>query len=180
MKKTLFIILSFVFILSFASLSSTKVNADSYVSVEILSPSEVTSYPGYETMIQAKVTNNTSTDLTNLVVYITMVDLTKNMTVNLEDYNASVPVVIDNLPANSSTNVDLPIILVYPDTFHLYVTVANIDTLTICSSDAIVTNIMSQASIDPSIITYVSAITPVITLLFALGVLFERKRKVHL
>ncbi|MGD9910608.1 MAG: hypothetical protein AB7U79_08430 [Candidatus Izemoplasmatales bacterium] len=180
MKKALFVILLTLSILSMIPQISMKVKADSYVSVEILSPSAVTSYPGYETTIQAKVTNNTSTDLTNLVVYITMVDLTKNMTVNLEDYNASVPVVIDRLVANSSMTVDLPIILVYPDTFHLYVTVANVDTLTICSSDAIVTNIMSQASIDPTLITYVSSVTPVMTFLLALGVLINRKRKVHL
>lgn len=149
---------------------------DPYVSVQILSPDQVTAYPGYETTVQAQVTNNTDQTLTNLVVYITMVDLTKNMTVNLEDYNASVPVVIDSLSAYGTQTVDLPIILVYPDTFHLYVSVANLDTMTIISSDAIETDIMSQASIDSTVVTVISVVSPVAVLLLALGVTVMRKR----
>lgn len=148
-----------------------------YVSVTILSPTDVTAYPGYETTVRASVRNNTDQVLNDLVVYITMVDLTKNMTVNLEDYNASVPVVIPELPANSETIVELPIILVYPDTFHLYVSVANLDTNTIISSDSIVTAIQSQVSIDPNLVILVSISTPILILLSAIGVsLFRRKR----
>lgn len=183
MKKFAFLFLVISIFGVFLSLHSTRALAEgttpNYVSVQILSPDQVTAYPGFETTIQAEVTNNTNQTLNNLVVYITMVDLNKNMTVNLEDYNASIPVVITSLPANTSQTVELPIILVYPDVFHLYVTVANLDTMTIVSSDAIVTDIMSQASINPDVVTVTAIATPVLILFLALGVSLYRRRSIQ-
>ena len=164
----------------FIGLSISKVSAQdvsSSISVEITTPSSVEVYPGVEGAITANVTNNTSSDMTNLIVYITMVDVVKNMTVNLEDYSADVPVVIPELKANQSETVTLPIIYVYPSEYHLYVTVATKDNLDIISSPSIPVNIITLTKIDYPLVKITSIAVPVLLLLAFGFVSIQRKRR---
>jgi hypothetical protein len=177
MRKIYFAI---ALLLSVVAVKTVSVQAASgYLSVNIISPTSVEAYPGYETTIQAEITNNTTEVQTDLVVYITMVDLTKNMTVNLEDYNADVPVVISKIQPNETITVELPIVLVYPDVFHLYVSVASTNSMTIISSDSITSHIITQSNINPTYVMTASIVSPIIVLAGFVGLNIYRKRFFH-
>lgn len=175
MKKLILVVLSFFMVYT---ISTIGVHASSgYLSVKILSPSGVEAYPGYKTTVKAQITNNSNDTVNNLVAYITMVDLTKNMTVNLEDYNADVPVTIPTLNGHESITIDLPIVLVYPDVFHLYVSVASLDTKTIISSDSITSHILTQSNINPTYVMVASISIPIIVFFSFLGVQLGRNKQ---
>src|SRR2546422_267247 len=92
-------------------LSPLKVSAQEIpkLAVEIMSPTEVHGFPGIELKVKAKITNNTDEVVPDVMAYITMADIRKHMTVNLEDYSADKPVVLGELKAKESRVVDLPI-----------------------------------------------------------------------
>lgn len=71
---------------SFTSVYAKDINTNK-LSISILSPSGVKDYPGREETIKAQIKNNTDKPIKDILVYITMADVKKNMTVNLEDYN---------------------------------------------------------------------------------------------
>ena len=51
-----------------------------------------------------------------------MADIKKDMTVNLEDYNADKPVSVNELKSGESTTIEIPVRFVYTSKYYLYVT----------------------------------------------------------
>ncbi|MFF2753227.1 hypothetical protein ACFVR1_05660 [Psychrobacillus sp. NPDC058041] len=171
--KKIFISLAFLF--SFIVMqTSGVVSASDTVDIKILSPDAVENYPGLETTVQVEITNLSSTELKNAMVYITMADIGKHMTVNLEDYGADVPVLLDTLKPQQSVKVELPIRFVYTSKYKLYVTVSSDDDQQIHSSESIPVHILGNTKIDPLIVQIVSIAMPVILLLL---LFFARTRK---
>jgi hypothetical protein len=123
---------------------------DKKISLTILSPDKVKDYPGREETIKVRVTNNTDKDIHDVLVYITMADIKKNMTVNLEDYSADKPVFINTLKVNESKTIELPIRFVYTSDYYLYTTVTSKEYKEIVSSDAIPVEILGNTKIDKS------------------------------
>ncbi|WP_410513623.1 LPXTG cell wall anchor domain-containing protein [Paenibacillus sp. BR2-3] len=146
------------------------------LNIEILSPTSVKDYPGLEQTIKAKITNNSNVPTGELLAYITMADIRKNMTVNLEDYSADKPVVIDGLKANESRTVDLPVRFVYTSNYKLYVTVAYKESNIINSSLSIPIEILGNTKIDKTMVVAVSGIEPLL-LLGVVGFIFLKRRR---
>jgi hypothetical protein len=128
--------------------------------VELLSPDKVTDYPGIEMKIKARVTNLTDTAVPDVMAYITMANLTKHMTVNLEDYSADKPVIIGTLGPKAAKEVELPIRFVYPNRYHLYVTAVSSGSFGIQSSGAIPIEIKSNSAMDPTLVQTVTFAMP--------------------
>lgn len=147
------------------------------VTIQILSPSQVKDYPGFETTITAKITNHTNHPLTNAMTYITMADLGKHWTVNLEDYSADKPLRLKSLAPGESINVSLPIRFVYTSQYKLYVTVSSDTDMAIYSSNAIPVHILGNTKIDPIYVTTVSIAEPLIMLLLLGFVLLREKNR---
>ncbi|WP_391207118.1 hypothetical protein [Psychrobacillus sp. L4] len=172
MKK---ICISFAFFLSFIVMQTSGiVSASDTIDIKILSPDAVENYPGLETNVEVEITNLSNTELKNAMAYITMADIGKHMTVNLEDYGADVPVLLDTLKPQQSVKVELPIRFVYTSKYKLYVTVSSDDDLQIHSSESIPVHILGNTKIDPLIVQIVSIVMPVILLLL---LFFVRTRK---
>jgi hypothetical protein len=146
------------------------------LSVELLSPAQVKDFPGIEQLIKAKVTNMTDQPISDVMAYITLADLGKHMTVNLEDYSADKPVVIGTLQPKESKIIELPIRFVYTSNFFLYVTVVSSQFTNIQSSGAIPIEIISNTSMDPSLVTMVSFGMPAL-LLIVIAVVFMLRWK---
>ncbi|MCH1643131.1 hypothetical protein MJ257_23815 [Paenibacillus timonensis] len=146
------------------------------VEVKVISPNQVKDYPGKETTVKAQVTNHTNQSIKDLVVYITMADMGKKWTVNLEDYSADKPEQIKELKPGESKEISLPIRFVYTSNYYLYVTAASAHSLDIYSSNGIPIEIMGNTKIDPTIIQVVSIGTPLIILAFV-GVNFAKNRR---
>ena len=147
------------------------------ISVEILSPTQVRDYPGLETTVVARITNNSDYTITDLLAYITMADLGKNWTVNLEDYSADKPEQITELKAGEMIEVSLPIRFVYTSNYYLYVTVTSKQNVDIYSSKAIPVEIMGNCKIDPTVVQVVSIGTPLIILVFVVLNFTKNRRK---
>jgi uncharacterized membrane protein len=144
------------------------------LSVELLSPDQVKDYPGIEQIVKAKVTNLTDQPIPDVMAYITLADLGKHMTVNLEDYSADKPVVIGSLQPKESKTVELPIRFVYTSNFFLYVTAVSSQFNNIQSSGAIPVEIISNSSMDPSLVTIVSFGMPALLLIVIAAVFMLR------
>jgi hypothetical protein len=150
----------------------------SKLAVELLSPDQVKDFPGIEKMVKAKVTNLTGQAIPDVMAYITLADLGKHMTVNLEDYSADKPVVIGTLQPNESKTVELPIRFVYTSRFFLYVTAVSSATSSIESSAAIQAEIISNSSMNTAAVGMVSIAMPALLLiLIAMVILFRWKQR---
>ncbi|MEI6580413.1 MAG: hypothetical protein WCN92_13255 [Eubacteriales bacterium] len=174
--KKLFLLFSvvFIFILSFSTGAFAAAQQD--ISVSILSPKSAEGYPGMEQKIIAEVKNNTGKPIEDVMVYITMADINKHMTVNLEDYSADKPIVIGTLVANEAKTVELPVRLVYVSRFYLYTTVVSGTSTQIVSSDAIPVQIIGNTMINKTIVQIVSAVTPLTVLIGVVVIMFEKRK----
>ena len=148
------------------------------ISISILSPHSAEGYPGLEQTITAQITNNTDQPIDDVMVYITMADLNKHMTVNLEDYGADKPAVVGTLAAHEVKTVELPVRLVYVSKFYLYTTVVSSISSQIVSSNAIPIQIWGNTMIDKNIVQIVATSTPIAVLL-CVSIAFFKKRKTH-
>jgi hypothetical protein len=144
------------------------------LSVELLSPAQVKDYPGIEQIVKANVTNLTDQPIPDVMAYITLADIGKHMTVNLEDYSADKPVIIGTLQPKESKTVELPIRFVYTSNFFLYVTAMSSQFNNIQSSGAIPVEIISNSSMDPSLVAVVSLGMPVLLLIVIAAVFVLR------
>lgn len=167
MKK---IIINFcVVMVLMLSLSTIVFAADNQnISVTILSPKSVSGVAGLEQTIKAEVKNNTDKPIDDVMVYITMADINKHMTVNLEDYSADKPVVIGTLGAGETKTVELPVRLVYVSKFYLYTTVVSSTSPQIVSSDAIPIEIIGNTMINKTMVQMISFATPIAVLFLVL------------
>ncbi|TXK74020.1 hypothetical protein [Paenibacillus sp. N3.4] len=147
------------------------------VEVVILSPDGVKDYPGTEMKIKAKVTNHSDHTIEDIMAYITMADLNKHWTVNLEDYSADQPLSLGTLLPNETKEVSLPIRFVYTSRYHLYVTATSTIEPWIYSSSAIPIEIMGNTKIDPFIVQLVSIGEPVILLGSLITLMIRRRVK---
>ncbi|KAB7668911.1 DUF2393 domain-containing protein [Bacillus sp. B1-b2] len=146
------------------------------VEVKVISPTQVKDYPGKETTVKAQITNHTNQSIKDLVVYITMADMGKKWTVNLEDYSADKPEQVKELKPGETKEFSLPIRFVYTSNYYLYVTAASTHSLDIYSSNGIPIDIMGNTKINPTIIQVVSMGTPLIVLVFV-GLNFTKNRR---
>jgi uncharacterized membrane protein len=177
MKKKLITVFMIIFLLSGITKLAFAEMSNPDLKVNITSPNGVKDYPGREETIKVAVKNNGKNDLKHVLAYITMADLNKNMTVNLEDYSADKPIYIEKIKPGSSCNIELPIRFVYTSKYHLYVTVVSKDDNRITSSAAIPINIMGNTKISKPMTMGVSFVEPVIIVFGAILVYNLRKRK---
>jgi hypothetical protein len=167
-----------VAVLLLGAQSPLKVNAQDLpaLSIELMSPSEVHGFPGIEQMVKAKITNNTNAAVPDVMAYITMADIRKHMTVNLEDYSADKPVVLGELKANESRVVELPVRFVYTSSYFLYVTAVSTKIPAVQSSKAIPIDIISNSKMDINAVRTVTFGIPIIMVLVLIGVIIFRRR----
>jgi hypothetical protein len=161
-----------------ASLSASKVNAQdaSKLSVELLSPTEVHGFPGIEQLVKAKITNLTDSTIPDVMAYITMADIHKHMTVNLEDYSADKPIVIGELKAKETREVELPVRFVYTSSYFLYVTAISTKIPSIQSSVAIPIDIISNSKMDVGAVQAVTFGMPAIMIVLLIAVIVYRRK----
>lgn len=175
--KKIFLGVTMLFIITIATFANAyaKDMHSNKISISILSPVQVKGYPGKENTIKAKIQNNTNNPIQGVLVYITMADISKNMTVNLEDFSATKPIVINILQPHETQTVSLLIRFVYTSTYYLYTTVVSKEYNQIVSSDAIRIEIMGNTKIDRNMVFMVSFIEPILLTLGTVFVIMKKK-----
>jgi uncharacterized membrane protein len=172
--KKYFILLLFTSIFFVFNTGFVHAQDNSHFKIDILSPAKIAEYPGKELKIKVKITNISNSEIKNVFTYITMANLSKNWTVNLEDYSADQPITIGTMKPHEEKIVNLPIQLVYTADYYLYTTVVSKENHVITSSDAIPVKIIGNTKIVPLQVQIVSIIMPSLLLL---SLLFVIKRK---
>ncbi len=175
--KRLSILLLIAFLINNMTTIVFANSSDSNLNIKILYPESVKDYPGREELVKVSITNNGKTDLNEVLAYITMADVGKNMTVNLEDYNADKPVYIEGIKAGETKNIELPIRFVYTSKYQLYVTVVLKGEDVISSSNSIPIDILGNTKINKVFAINVAMMEPLLLLGFVWGVYRLRKRK---
>ncbi|QCJ44253.1 hypothetical protein FAY30_21380 [Bacillus sp. S3] len=174
MKKylTIFVLFSVLFVFH-----SRPANAqsNSNFTIEILSPEKVAEYPGKELKVKVKITNTSDKEIKDIFTYITMANLSKNWTVNLEDYSADQPITIGTMKPHEERIVNLPIQLVYTADYYLYTTVVSKENHVITSSDAIPVKIIGNTKIVPLQVQIVSIVIPLLLLSLLLMTMKRRR-----
>jgi uncharacterized membrane protein len=143
--------------------------------IQIVSPEQITQYPGKDTLIKVSIKNITDKEIQNVFVYITMANLSKTWTVNLEDYSADQPTTIGTMKPNEEKVVELPIKLVYSADYYLYTTVLTKDSNIITSSNAIPVKILGNTKIVPLQVQIVSIAIPLLLLLTLIATIIRKK-----
>ena len=175
--KKLLLIFSICFLL-FVPPVGVSAKQDPALTVTILSPDGVSKgLPGREETISAEVTNNTGHAIDDVMLYITMCDLDKHMTVNLEDYSADKPITINSLQPGETTAVKLPIRLVYVDHFYLYVTSASPNLDHIYSSKPIPIEIVGNTLVSKFMVQVTAAGMPIAVILIITFILLNDRYK---
>ena len=146
------------------------------ISISIKSPSRVKDYPGREETIKAEIKNNTDKPIKDILVYITMADIKKNMTVNLEDYSADRPVAVNSLQPNETKTVELPIRFVYTSNYYLYTTVVSKQYNQSVSSDSIPIEIMGNTKVDKNMVMMISFVEPMLLILLTVLIMIRNKK----
>ena len=175
--KRIYVVLT---ILLFSALSPfTSVYAkdidNNKLSISIQSPTGVKNYPGIEKTIKAEIKNNTEKPIKDILVYITMTDIKKSMTVNLEDYSADKPVTVNLLNPNETKTVELPIRFVYTSNYYLYTTVISKQYKQIVSSNSIQIEIMGNTKVDKSMVMVVSFVEPILLIFGTVFIIIRKK-----
>lgn len=165
-----------VMILLFSNSPAIFAADNQNMSVTILSPKSVKGIAGLEQTIKAEVKNETDRPIDDVMIYITMADMNKHMTVNLEDYNADKPVVIGTIAAGETKIVELPVRLVYVSDFYLYTTVVSSTSSQIVSSTAIPIEIIGNTMINKTMVQIISFVTPIVVLLLVLALTVRFRR----
>lgn len=137
--------------------------------LKILSPQHVQGYAGKEETVRVQVTNNTDQPVKDILVYITMADLSKNSTVNLEDFNADKPVSVQALGAKENKIIDLPVRFVYTSQYDLYVTAISKAYQETVSSVSIPVQIIGNTQVDKNQVFMLSIMEPLVVLLILAG-----------
>jgi hypothetical protein len=178
--RRVYVVFALAVTLVFSLVISTHAKDEnkSIVSIDIVSPVKVKDYPGREETIKAQIKNNTDKPIHNILVYITMADIKKNMTVNLEDYSADKPVSVDILEPYETKTVELPIRFVYTSNYYLYTTIVSKEYNQIISSDAVSIEILGNSKIDKNSVLMVSFIEPIVLILGTTFLVFRKRYKI--
>jgi len=175
MKKFSILIVALLIVMNMSTLAFANETAQD-IQIKILSPDGIKDYPGREDTIKVSITNNSTKDLHEILAYITMADIKKNMTVNLEDYSADKPVFIEDIKSGETQVIELPIRFVYNSNYYLYVTVVTKENNIITSSKAIPIEILGNTKINKPLAMTVAVAEP-IALLGLVGIVYGVRRK---
>jgi uncharacterized membrane protein len=153
----------------------TQAQSSPNFDVTILSPGQIKEFPGTDQLIKVRIVNRSGKEMKDVFSYITMANLTKTWTVNLEDYSADQATPIGTMKPGEEITVDLPIQLVYAAKYYLYVTVISKESTVIASSDAIPIEIMGNTKIVPLQVQVVAIAVPLILLIMMIYAIKRKK-----
>jgi hypothetical protein len=174
-KNLISMLLMLIFLVAVQIGNANAQDTPAMFQINIVSPEQITEYPGKDVLIKVSIKNNTNKEIHDVFTYITMANLSKTWTVNLEDYSADQPTTIGTMKPNEEKVVDLPIKLVYAADYYLYTTVVSKESNRITSSNAIPVKILGNTKIVPLQVQLVSIAIPFL-LLLALIVTIIRKK----
>ncbi len=136
--------------------------------VAITAPAAIEENPGLEKTLTVTVSNKTAASVQNLLIYVTMADVTRNLVVDLADFGATKVYTIDTLDPMKSITLQVPLKLAFTGDFYLYMTALAKDTGEVAFSRPIDVKIHGATAPSEGLVVIVSALVPGVLLLLLL------------
>lgn len=136
------------------------------LSIRLVSPVGADIRPVYEDMVVSEITNQTNETMDNLLVYITIIDMTNNIAVAVDEYGSTVdkPRKIESLAPGETVMIEIPIRFMYVGEFELYTSVMYKEDNTVVSSAPITLNMIGDSNINPGLVMVVAIMVPFLIL----------------
>lgn len=152
--------LMFVFLASCPALAAPTED----VSVEIVSPTEISSNPVYYDKVVIRVTNNGNTSVNDLRCFLTVLDVGREQTLPVDEFGADAyqSRTIDSLAPGQSTEVVIPVRIMYVGDFRFTATVADCASNALYTGRAISVNMLAVSSMNKTFVIMVAACVPLI------------------
>ncbi len=142
--------------------------ADAPFTVAITAPTAIEEYPGVERPLTVTVSNTSKAPVRDLLIYVTMADMTRDLVVDLSDFGASKVYAIDTIDPMKSISLEVPLKLAFTGNFYLYMTAVAKDSGAMATSHAIPVKIYGATAPSETLVVIVSAAVPGILLVVLL------------
>ena len=148
------------------------------VSVVINSPTAVEDKPVYENNLDITVTNTTDHTLNNLVCYLSIVDVDRGFSYNVDEFgpNAYQTHSITSLAAGESASVVIPVKVTYVGQFKFLISVVNPDTGATSTSNALSVHMIATSHLNNTLVLAVS-ITVSLVIIVGVFLLMNRRKQ---
>lgn len=151
--------------------------AGSPFAVAITAPAAIEEYPAIEKTLTVTVSNTGHAPVHDLLLYMTMADVTRNLVVDLLDFSATRVYAIDTIEPMKSINLEIPLKLAFTGDFYLYMTAISKETGMTAFSKTIPVKILGTTSPSKDLVIIVSAAVPGLLLALLLGLVAVRSNR---
>jgi hypothetical protein len=143
---------------------AASVPATKDISVEITSPSDIEGKPVYSTDIKITVKNLTNHEVKNLICYLMIVDVGRNMTYPVDEFGAEAYQTrkIASLPAYGEYTVVIPVKITYVGHFQFSASVTDMENNHTVTADPLSVNMMAFSELNKPLVISVAAVVPVL------------------
>ncbi|MDD3231417.1 MAG: hypothetical protein PHY23_10040 [Oscillospiraceae bacterium] len=178
MKKKIPTLLLLILLLTVFTVPAFAASNDTQaLDVRITSPTAVEMKPIYAGDITAEVTNNSSGTLNHLNCFLSVFDVDRGLSYNVDEFGEKAYVAYPlSLAPGETATVTIPVKVNYVGNFRFTVTVLDLDSERSCISQPLTVHMLTASELNKTVATIVAVIMPILCLSATL-VLF-RKRKI--
>lgn len=162
MKRIFCFIASLMLILVSASPALAAPAGD--IGVEILSPSSISANPVHYDNVVIRVTNNGGAPTNDLRCFLTVLDVGREQTLPVDEFGADAyqSRTIASLAPGQSTDVTIPVRIMYVGDFRFTATVADCDSNALYTGSAINVNMLAISSMNKTLVIIAAACVPLV------------------
>lgn len=146
------------------------------VTVHIASPANIEMKPIYTGDITIEISNNTAADIPNMICYISIVDVGRGLSYNVDEFGPQAyQSRAVSLAAGETATVVIPVKVVYVGDFRFSVTAIDLDAGTAYTSEPLTVNMLTASELNRPLATVVAAVMPVLCIALTLYLFHRRK-----
>lgn len=147
------------------------------ISVEIISPESISANPVHHDNIVIRVTNNNDKAYSNLHCFLTVLDVGRTQTLPVDEFGADAfqSRIIESLEPGQSTDITIPVRIMYVGDFRFTATVADCESNQLYTCPAISVDMLAVSTMNKPLVIGAAAGVPV--LLAAASFFLTRSRR---
>lgn len=165
MKKICFVFVSLL-ILAYCTVPAFAASdpATQDIGVEITSPASIEGKPVYNADIEITVKNKTDHEIKNLICYLMIVDLGRNMTYPVDEFGTEAFQTrsITSIPAHGEYTVVIPVKILYVGQFQFSASVTDLENNHTFTADPLSVNMIAVSELNKPLVISVAVILPLL------------------
>lgn len=177
--KKLCLVFAVLLVLAYCTVpvSAASNSAVQDIGVEITSPSGIEDKPVYNADIEITVKNMTDHEIKNLICYLMIVDLGRNMTYPVDEFGTEAYQTrsIASLPAHGECTVVIPVKILYVGQFQFSASVTALENNHTVTADPLSVHMIAVSELNKPLVISVAVVLPL--LIAGYAVLHTRRRK---